>query len=119
MLLVKRGLLPSMSCKGNCWDNAVTERFFLNRLDGQANRDYARVAALDAQDGTGLADQAGAARHLRHRYDPRRGRASAQALAQLGQPLPTRALQASRQNDHQASYWRPKRLLGRQTQGSC
>lgn len=29
-LLKKHGFEPSMSRKGNCWDNAVTERFFLN-----------------------------------------------------------------------------------------
>ena len=29
-LLAAHGLVPSMSRKGNCWDNAVTERFFLN-----------------------------------------------------------------------------------------
>ena len=27
-LLKRRGLVPSMSRKGNCWDNAVMERFF-------------------------------------------------------------------------------------------
>ena len=25
---IEHGLLPSMSRKGNCWDNAVMERFF-------------------------------------------------------------------------------------------
>ena len=29
-LLAKHGLVGSMSRKGNCWDNAVMERFFLN-----------------------------------------------------------------------------------------
>lgn len=29
-LLADHGLTPSMSRRGNCWDNAVTERFFLN-----------------------------------------------------------------------------------------
>lgn len=29
-LLQKHGLVASMSRKGNCWDNAVMERFFLN-----------------------------------------------------------------------------------------
>ena len=27
-LLTQHGILPSMSRKGNCWDNAVVERFF-------------------------------------------------------------------------------------------
>lgn len=27
-LLQRHGLIPSMSRKGNCWDNAVMERFF-------------------------------------------------------------------------------------------
>ena len=29
-LLTKHGLVGSMSQKGNCWDNSVMERFFLN-----------------------------------------------------------------------------------------
>jgi len=29
-LLAKHGLIASMSRKGNCWDNAMMERFFLN-----------------------------------------------------------------------------------------
>ena len=29
-LLKRYGLIGSMSWKGNCWDNAVAERFFLN-----------------------------------------------------------------------------------------
>ncbi|CAK7071904.1 MAG: Putative transposase InsK for insertion sequence element IS150 [Kerstersia gyiorum] len=29
-LLTRHGLIASMSRKGNCWDNAVMERFFLN-----------------------------------------------------------------------------------------
>lgn len=29
-LLAQHQLQPSMSRKGNCWDNAVAERFFLN-----------------------------------------------------------------------------------------
>ena len=28
--LPKRGLVGNMSGKGNCWDNAVIKRFFLN-----------------------------------------------------------------------------------------
>lgn len=27
-LLKEPGIIPSMSCKGNCWDNAVSESFF-------------------------------------------------------------------------------------------
>jgi putative transposase len=27
-LLTQHGIQPSMSCKGNCWDNAVAESFF-------------------------------------------------------------------------------------------
>ena len=33
-LLTKHGLVGSMSRKGNCWDNAVMERFFLNLQNG-------------------------------------------------------------------------------------
>ena len=33
-LLDKHGFVCSMSRKGNCWDNAVAERFFLNHQDG-------------------------------------------------------------------------------------
>lgn len=29
-LLAEHGFICSMSRKGNCWDNAVAERFFLN-----------------------------------------------------------------------------------------
>ncbi len=29
-LLNQHGITCSMSCKGNCWDNVVMERFFLN-----------------------------------------------------------------------------------------
>ena len=39
------GLLPSMSRKGNCWDNAVMERFFLNlKMESIWQRDYANHA---------------------------------------------------------------------------
>lgn len=33
MLLAQHGILPSMSRKGNCWDNAVMERFFKSYKD--------------------------------------------------------------------------------------
>jgi putative transposase len=41
-LLAQHGLVPSMSRKGNCWDNAVTERFFLNlKMERVWQRQYA------------------------------------------------------------------------------
>lgn len=41
-LLQKHGLVCSMSRKGNCWDNAVMERFFLNlKMERVWQRDYA------------------------------------------------------------------------------
>lgn len=41
-LLVKHGCIASMSRKGNCWDNAVMERFFLNlKMERVWQRDYA------------------------------------------------------------------------------
>ena len=41
-LLKKHGLVGSMSRKGNCWDNAVMERFFLNlKMERVWQRDYA------------------------------------------------------------------------------
>ena len=41
-LLKKHGLICSMSRKGNCWDNAVMERFFLNlKMERVWQRDYA------------------------------------------------------------------------------
>ena len=41
-LLVKHQLVGSMSRKGNCWDNAVMERFFLNlKMERVWQRDYA------------------------------------------------------------------------------
>ena len=41
-LLAKHGLLGSMSRKGNCWDNAVMERFFLNlKMERVWHQDYA------------------------------------------------------------------------------
>ena len=44
-LLNRHGLLASMSRKGNCWDNAVMERFFLNlKMERVWQRDYANHA---------------------------------------------------------------------------
>lgn len=41
-LLAQHGLQASMSRKGNCWDNAVMERFFLNlKMERVWQRDYA------------------------------------------------------------------------------
>lgn len=41
-LLTRHGLQGSMSRKGNCWDNAVMERFFLNlKMERVWRRDYA------------------------------------------------------------------------------
>jgi transposase InsO family protein len=41
-LLARHGLVASMSRKGNCWDNAVMERFFLNlKMERVWPRDYA------------------------------------------------------------------------------
>lgn len=41
-LLAKHGLIASMSRKGNCWDNAVMERFFLNlKMERVWQRSYA------------------------------------------------------------------------------
>jgi putative transposase len=41
-LLAKYGLVSSMSRKGNCWDNAVMERFFLNlKMERVWHKDYA------------------------------------------------------------------------------
>jgi len=41
-LLARHGLVCSMSRKGNCWDNAVMERFFLNlKMERIWQRDYA------------------------------------------------------------------------------
>ena len=41
-LLSRHGLIASMSRKGNCWDNAVMERFFLNlKMERVWQRDYA------------------------------------------------------------------------------
>ena len=44
-LLTKHGLVGSMSRKGNCWDNAAMERFFLNlKMERVWQRDYANHA---------------------------------------------------------------------------
>lgn len=52
-LLAKYHLIGSMSRKGNCWDNAVMERFFLNlKMERVWQRDYANhsEAMLDIAD---------------------------------------------------------------------
>ena len=44
-LLTLHHVIPSMSCKGNCWDNAVMERFFLNlKMERVWQKDYANHA---------------------------------------------------------------------------
>jgi putative transposase len=44
-LLAKHGLVGSMSRKGNCWDNAVMERFFLNlKMERVWQKEYANHA---------------------------------------------------------------------------
>ncbi len=44
-MLTDHGFIPSMSRKGNCWDNAVMERFFLNlKMERVWQRDYANHA---------------------------------------------------------------------------
>jgi transposase InsO family protein len=44
-LLQAHGMTCSMSRKGNCWDNAVMERFFLNlKMERVWQRDYANHA---------------------------------------------------------------------------
>jgi transposase InsO family protein len=44
-LLSRHGLTGSMSRKGNCWDNAVMERFFLNlKRERVWQNDYANHA---------------------------------------------------------------------------
>jgi len=41
-LLKQHGMVCSMSRKGNCWDNAVMERFFLSlKMERVWHRDYA------------------------------------------------------------------------------
>jgi transposase InsO family protein len=44
-LMSKHGFVGSMSRKGNCWDNAVMERFFLNlKMERIWQKDYANHA---------------------------------------------------------------------------
>ena len=44
-LLAQHGFICSMSRKGNCWDNAVAERFFLNlKMERAWQREYANHA---------------------------------------------------------------------------
>ena len=44
-LLARNDMQQSMSRKGNCWDNAVMERFFLNlKMERVWQRDYANHA---------------------------------------------------------------------------
>ena len=44
-LLTRHGLVGSMSRRGNCWDNAVMERFFLNlKMERVWQKDYANHA---------------------------------------------------------------------------
>ena len=48
-LIEKHQLIQSMSRKGNCWDNAVMERFFLNlKMERVWQRDYANHAEAQA-----------------------------------------------------------------------
>jgi putative transposase len=48
-LLARHGLVGSMSRKGNCWDNAVMERFFLSlKTERVWQRDYANHAEATA-----------------------------------------------------------------------
>ena len=52
-LLAKNGLICSMSRKGNCWDNSVMERFFLNlKMERVSQQKYAnhQEAAKDITD---------------------------------------------------------------------
>ena len=44
-LLVRHGLLGSMSRKSNCWDNAVMERLFLSlKMERVCQKDHANCA---------------------------------------------------------------------------
>ena len=48
-LLARHGLVASMSRKGNCWDNAVMERFFLNlKMERVWQRSYANHSEASA-----------------------------------------------------------------------
>jgi transposase InsO family protein len=43
-MLAQHGVVCSMSRKGNCWDNAVAERFFLNlKMEQVWQRHYANT----------------------------------------------------------------------------
>lgn len=46
--LIARGFIPSMSRKGNCWDNAVAESFFATIKNEEAHRVYATKAEARA-----------------------------------------------------------------------
>ena len=47
--LERHGFVCSMSRKGNCWDNAVAERFFLNlKMERVWQRQYANHAEAKA-----------------------------------------------------------------------
>ena len=51
-LLQRHGLQACMSGKGNCWDNAVMERFFLNlKMERVWQRDYANHAEAEVDIG--------------------------------------------------------------------
>ena len=55
-LLAKHGLKGSMSRKGNCWDNAVMERFFLNlKMERVWQKDYANHAEATSDIGDYIA----------------------------------------------------------------
>jgi transposase InsO family protein len=46
-LLKQNGIICSMSRKGNCWDNAVMERFFLNlKMERVRQREYVNQTRL-------------------------------------------------------------------------
>ena len=48
-MLERHGFVCSMSRKGNCWDNAVAERFFLNlKMERVCQRQYANHAEAEA-----------------------------------------------------------------------
>jgi transposase InsO family protein len=48
-VLANHRLVQSMSRKGNCWDNAVMERFFLNlKMERVWQQDYAHHAEATA-----------------------------------------------------------------------
>lgn len=48
-ILKRHGFVCSMSRKGNCWDNAVAERFFLNlKMERVCQRQYANHAEATA-----------------------------------------------------------------------